>query len=89
MHAVAGDHKTAEAVLSGAIVDDQASVYVIKMAGGPFTAVQHPPGQPAPTGQFLTVTVDAATHRITDIGYANVEPDLSKIGSFTVDLSAP
>jgi hypothetical protein len=90
MHAVAAsDHQAAEFILSGAIVNDHAPVYVIKMAGGPFTAMQHPPGQAAPQGSFLTVTVDAATHRITDVGYFDAEPDLSKIGSFTANLSAP
>jgi hypothetical protein len=89
MQAVAAsDHQTAEFILCGAIVNDHAPVYVIKMTGGPFTATHHPPRGAAPQGSVLTVTVDAATHRVTDVGYVNVEPDLTQIGSLTVDLSA-
>jgi len=80
------DHQAAEYLLCGAIINDHAPVYVIKVTGGPFTATRHPAGQPAPQGSFLTLTVDAATHLITDRGYVNVEPDLSKIGSVAVDL---
>ncbi len=87
-HAVAAsDHQAAEMLLSGTIVYDHAPVYVIKMTGGPFTASSSP-GRPAPRGEFLTVTVDAATHRITDVGFVNAEPDLSRIGSFIADVSA-
>jgi hypothetical protein len=82
----ASDHQAAEFILCGAVINDHAPVYVIKMAGGPFTATQHPGGQPAPQGSFLTLTVDATTHRVTDSGYVNVEPDLSKIGSVAVNL---
>jgi len=87
--AAASDHQAAQTILSGAIINDHAPVYVIKMTGGPFTATQHPPGAPAPQGNVLTVTVDAATYRVTDIGYVTVEPDLSQIGALAVDLSAP
>ncbi len=90
MRAVAAsDHQAAQTILSGAIINDHAPVYVIKMTGGPFTATQHPPGAPAPQGNVLTVTVDAATYRVTDIGYVTAEPDLSQIGALTVDLSTP
>jgi len=90
MHVVAAsDRQTAESILSGAIIYDRAPVYVIKMTGGPFTATQHPPGVAAPQGNVLTLTLDAATHRVTDVGFVNVEPDLSQIGPLTVDLSAP
>jgi hypothetical protein len=59
------------------------------MKGGPFTATHHPPGIAAPQGNVLRVTVDAATHRVTDVALVNAEPDLTQIGSHTVDLSAP
>lgn len=87
MHAVAAsDHQAAESILSGATIKDHAPVYVITMTGGPFTATHHPRGIPAPQGGVLRVTVDAATHRVTDVGYVNDEPDLTRIGPLTVDL---
>jgi hypothetical protein len=85
----AADHQAAASILSGAIIDDHAEVYVIKMTGGAFTAQRHPPRALPPQGRFLTITVDAATHRITDLGYDDVEPDLSRIGTPSVDLMAP
>jgi hypothetical protein len=84
----AGDHQDAETILSGAIINDHAPVYVIVMTGGPFTAQKSPPGVPAVQSNVLTVTVDAATNRVTDIGFVNMEPDLSKIALVTVDLSS-
>ena len=90
MHAVAAsDHQAAELVLSGAVINDHAPVYVIKMTGGPFTATFHPRQAAAPQGKFLTVTVDATTHRVTDVGFVDEEPDLSRIGPEAVDLAAP
>jgi hypothetical protein len=88
MHAVAAsDHQAAETVLSGAIINDHVPVFVIKMTGGPFTDGSHPPGVPAPPGSnVLTLTVDAATYRVTDIGYVDEEPDLGRIGPMTVKL---
>ncbi len=85
----APDRQTAESTLSGAIIPDHAPVYVLKVKGGPFTSPRHPPGVAAPQHAFLTVTVDAATKRLTDIGYVDVEPDLTQIGSSVVDLTAP
>jgi hypothetical protein len=87
----ASDHQAAEYILSGAIVYDHVPVYVIKIAGGPFTSPQHPYGVPAPQGNFLVVTLDAATHRVTDVQYVNAEPDLGRIGSGapSVDLASP
>jgi hypothetical protein len=84
----ASDHQAAEMVLSGATIPDHAPVYVIEMTGGTFTAAGHPPGAAAPQGNVLTLTVDAATHRVTDIGYVDEAPDLDKIGSVQVDLLA-
>jgi hypothetical protein len=84
----ASDHQAAEMVLSGAIISDHAPVYVIEMTGGTFTATGHPPGGAAPQGNVLTLTVDATTHSVTDIGYVDEEPDLDKIGSVQVDLLA-
>lgn len=74
--------------MSGAIIPDHAPVYVIEMTGGTFTAQHHPPGVPAPEGKVLTLTVDAATHRVTDISYLHEAPDLDEIGSVQVDLLA-
>jgi hypothetical protein len=85
----ASDRQTAEYILSGAIMQDRAPVYVLKVKGGPFTSRRHPPGVAAPKHAFLTITVDAATKRLTDIGYVDVEPDLTQIGSSVVDLTAP
>jgi hypothetical protein len=84
----AADHQDAETILSGDTINDHSPVYVIVMIGGPFTARSHPPGVPAVESNVLTVTVDAATYRVTDLGFVNVEPDLSKIALVTVDLSS-
>lgn len=87
MRAVAvADHQDAETYLSGATVYDHAPVYVVKIVGGRFTATRHPRGVPAPYGSVLTLTIDAATFRVTDIGYVDVEPDLSRLGSGEIDL---
>jgi hypothetical protein len=83
----AADHQVAEMVLSGATIPDHAPVYVIEITGGPFTAMRHPPGANAPQGNVLVLTVDAATRRVTDIGYVDAEPDLDEIGSLKVDLT--
>jgi hypothetical protein len=89
MQAVAAsDHQAAEAVISGAVIGDHAPVYVVQMTGGTFTAPNHPRGVAAPTGQFLTVTFDAATLDVTDIGYDDVPPDLRAIDGDVVDLTA-
>jgi hypothetical protein len=90
IHAVAAsDRHSAESVLSGAVINDSTPVYVIKMTGGPFTALQHPPGTGFPQGNVLTLTINATTHEVTDFGLVNDEPDLSQIGPLTVDLLAP
>ena len=84
------DHQSAEYALSGAIIPDHAPVYVLKVHGkSPFTANHHPPGRPAPQGSVLTLTIDAQTHRVTDVGYVNNEPDFGKIGISTADLLVP
>jgi len=90
MHVVAAsDHQAAESIVSGAVIHDHAPVYVVKMTGGPFTATQHPPGIAAAQGNVLTVTIDVATHRVTDVGYVDAEPDLTSVASSPVDLLAP
>jgi len=86
--AAVSDHQAAERVLSGAIINDHAPVFVIVMTGGPFTALEAPPGVPPPEGNVLTATVNAATYDVTDVGIVNAEPDLSKIASATVELNA-
>ena len=66
--AVAALHRQAAAsVLSDAVIQDHASVYVVKVMGGPFTSPRHPPGVTPRGYAFLTVAVDAATKRVTDI----------------------
>jgi hypothetical protein len=88
MYVVAvADHQEAETVLSGDTIYDHSPVYVIVMIGGPFTSTHPaPPGQPSPQGNVLTVTVNAATYDVTDLGFVNIEPDLSKVASDTVTL---
>jgi len=88
MHAVAvADHQLAETFISGAVINDHAPVYVVRMTGGPFTAPNHPPNAPAPQGNVLTVTFNATTMRVTDIGIDPEAPDLTPIGQVT-DLLA-
>jgi hypothetical protein len=82
----ASDHQDAQTILSGANINDHASVFVIVMTGGPFTAHEHPPGAPEFQGTVLTETIDATTFRVTDVGFFQVEPDLSKIALATLDL---
>jgi hypothetical protein len=88
MYAVAvSDHQAAETVLSGAIIYDHAPVFVIVITGGPFMGRSAPAGVPLPEGTVLTLTVNAASFEVTDVGIGNVEPDLSEIASATMDLS--
>ena len=54
-----------------------------------FTALHHPHGQDFPTGTVLTVTYDAKTMRITDVGFDTAAPDLHAIDANVVDLMAP
>jgi hypothetical protein len=82
------DHQAAEVVVSGALIGDHSPVYVVQMTGATFTVPHHPPGIAPPTGKVLTVTFEAETHRITDVGYDDVAPDLSQIDSEVVDLMA-
>lgn len=87
MYGVAvADHQDAETAISGSNINDHASVYVIVMTGGPFIALDHPQGVPAPQGTVLTATMNAATFRPTDIGIINAEPDLSKVALARADL---
>ena len=84
----AADHQAAESEISGAIVDDHVPVYVVQMTGATFTATRHPPGVPAPTGKVLTVTFDAATLNVLDVGYDEVAASLARIDRFEpVDLA--
>jgi hypothetical protein len=85
----ASDHQAAETLLSGAVINDHSPVFVIVMTGGPFTHISHPPGADAPTGNVMSITVDAQTYRVTDIGITQTEPDLTQMGSDVVDLMAP
>jgi len=83
----AADHQAAEKMISGAVISDRAPVYVVQMTGGPFTSVEHPPGVAAPTGHVLTLTIDARTYRVTDIGFSPVPLDLSQMGAPVVNLA--
>jgi hypothetical protein len=84
----AADQAAAELALTGTVLFEHQPVYVVQMTGGTFTASRHPHGQPAPQGNSLTVTFDAATLAITSIGIDNVTPDLSKVDSVAaVDLT--
>jgi hypothetical protein len=85
----ASDHQAAETVISGALINDHVPVYVVQMTGGPYTATHHRDGTPAPHGDVLTVTLDAADYRVTDVGYDVVAPDVSLIDTDVVDLLAP
>ncbi|HUJ61324.1 MAG TPA: hypothetical protein VLX92_22625 [Kofleriaceae bacterium] len=90
MHAVAAsDHQAAETIVSGSTIDDHAPVYVVEMTGGPFTVPHRRPGAPAAHSDVMIVTVDAATYRVTDIGYPVEAPELSRIDPDEVDLLAP
>jgi len=88
MYAVAvSDHQVAETALGGGTIYDHAPVFVIVVTGGTFTAGHAPYGVSPPEGHVLTLTVDAATYDVTDVGIGNVEPDLSEVASARVDLS--
>jgi hypothetical protein len=88
IHAVsASDHQAAESVISGAEVDDHAPVLVVQAIGGVFTADHAPPGVAAPTGSVLTVSYDATTLAITDVGLDADAPDLAKIDADVIDLT--
>jgi hypothetical protein len=82
------DHQAAEQIVSGDIVNDHAPVYVVEMTGGPFTAQRSPPGVPAPQGSFLTLTIDAQTFGVLDLGISTNTPDLTRIDRDVVDLLA-
>lgn len=81
MHAVAvADHQVAETILSGAVINDHAPVYVVQMTGGSFSAQHPPPGVAAPQGNVLTLTIDATAMRVVDVGIVSSEVDLTGIG---------
>jgi hypothetical protein len=84
----ATDHAAAEAVISGAVLNEHDPVYVVQMTGGEFTALHHPYGQEAPHGNVLTVTYDAKTMRVVDVGFDTTAPDLHAIDANVVDLMA-
>jgi hypothetical protein len=86
MYAVAvSDHQAAETALSGGTIYDHAPVFVIVIIGGPFTGRSAPAGVPFPEGTVLTLTVNAASYEVTDVGLGDVEPDLSKVASASVE----
>lgn len=85
----ASDHQAAESVISGAVIGEHQPVFVVQATGGPFTARHAPPGVAAPTGDVLTVTYDAATLAVTDVGLDAEAPDLTRIDADVVDLVSP
>ena len=80
------DHQAAEKITSGDIVEDHEPVYVIEITGGPFTARSSPAGVPAPQGNVLTLTLNAQTYSVLDVGITNDAPDLTQIGP-VIDLT--
>lgn len=87
MYAVAvSDHQAAEKALGGGTGYDHAPVFVIVITGGPFTARGAPAGVDLPQGHVLTLILDAASYEVSDISIGDIEPDLSKVASDTVDL---
>jgi hypothetical protein len=90
MRAVAAsDHQEAENVVSGAVIADHDPVVVVQMEGGPFVSGSHPRNSAPPQGDVLTITLDLATRRVTDIGYDAAPADLHRIDAEVVDLMAP
>ena len=87
MRAVAAkSHRAAEAVISGADLADDSPVYVVQMTGGSFTATHARPGLAPYVGNVMTVTYDADTMRVTDIGFDEAPADLGRIDAEIVDL---
>jgi hypothetical protein len=76
------DRQAAEKIVSGDVVNDHVAVYVVEVTGGTFTdnAASTPPGAAAPSGSVLTLTVDAQSFGVTDLGLADTAPDLTQIG---------
>lgn len=79
------DHAAAEEAISGAQLDEHDPVFVVQVTGGQFTALRHPPNQPAPSGNVLTVTYDAKTLQVLDVGLDEVAPAIERLGK-PVDL---
>ena len=89
MNAVwSADHQAAEQILSGAILNDHAPVYIVVMTGGPFSASEGGPNGIAPQGSALRLTINAQTFEGTDYGITRDAPDLHLIGPHVVDLLA-
>jgi len=83
------DHQAAEKIVSGDIVNDYVPVYVIEVTGGPFTDnnASVPFGASPPQGNALTITVNAQTFQVTDLGITPNVPDLTQISSDVVNLA--
>jgi hypothetical protein len=83
------DHQAAEKIISGDIVNDHVPVYVIEVTGGRFTCQEcsTPPGAPPPTGNALTITLNAQTFQTTDFGITSNVLDLTPISSDVVNLA--
>jgi hypothetical protein len=80
------DHQASESVISGAIINDHSPAYVVQVTGGTFTALHHPPNVDPPQGKVLTITYDAETLRMTDVGIDEVAPELLQIDREVIDL---
>lgn len=82
----AADRQAALTAMGGVIVNDHVPVYVIELTGGPFTALRHRQGVPPRQGNAMTITVDAQTYSVLDVGFHPEAPDLSRVDSNVVEL---
>lgn len=81
---VESTRQQAVSALSGDKVDTNPDVYAIVMTGD-FVASTAPTDGPPPTGSVLTMVINANTGALTDFGVQNQVPDLTSLGSVTVD----
>ena len=78
---------TAHIVVSPAVSRDNGSVWMLRPRAVRIGSLLiAPPGIAAPQGNVLTVTADAASYRITDLGYNTAEAKLDELASLPVDL---
>lgn len=83
---VASTRHQAVFALSADDVPGPGSVYAIVMRGQFIDEnAPRPPEASAPTGPVLTMVIDAGTGELTDFGIGNQVPDLSGLGTVTVD----
>lgn len=80
MEMVSTKRAAAQAHVKGGKVDSDQGVYLVQVRGG-FTGhmVPRPKGAPAPKGDAITLTIDAATGELTDWSLGKAS-DLAKLG---------